>query len=55
MEKMQINLISVVERQGSVVARARAQAEQARISVEVWFKAVNRHVHLTRFRRRFVV
>lgn len=37
MEKMQISLISVVQRNGIVVARARAEAEQARIWVEVQF------------------
>ncbi len=39
MEEMQISLISVVERNGSVVARARADAEQAWIWVEVRFSA----------------
>ncbi len=37
MEKMQISLISLVQRNGIVVARARVEAEQARIWVEVWF------------------
>lgn len=37
MEKMAIKVVSLVQRNGIVVARARAEAEQARIGVEVWF------------------
>ena len=39
MERMQISVVSVVERDGVVVARARANAAQARIWIEVCFKA----------------
>ena len=38
MEKMQISLISVVHRKGILVARARAEAKQVRIWVEVCFE-----------------
>ena len=38
MESMTIHLISLVNRDGQIHARARATAEQARITVEVWFE-----------------
>lgn len=37
MESMTIHLVSVVECNGQVVARARAEADQARIHIEVRF------------------
>ena len=39
MEKMQISVLRVREQQGHVVALARAEAEQARIWIEVRFVA----------------
>ena len=38
MEKMKVEVISVVEKDGLIRARARAEAEQARIWVEVQFR-----------------
>jgi hypothetical protein len=35
---MTIHVISLVERNGKVYARARATAAEAKISVEVWFE-----------------
>ena len=37
MEKMRVSVISVIERNGIVVARARVEAEKARIWVEIPF------------------
>lgn len=43
MERLTIRLVSVVERDDIVVARARAEPEQARIWIEVRFRPSEDH------------